>query len=625
VGDEGLFENKYRIGELLGRGGMGVVHAAVNVFSEADVAIKRIPREVVERHALHERMRRESKVLALVIHPNIVRLLDCGATQDGDLYIVMERVDGDPLRALMRRAAKKKETLELSRVLLAVIQIADAMDLAHRKGIYHRDLKPENIMICEGGHAKVLDFGLAKTPSTGPTTAPSPTNPTSVIGTPKYMAPEQVRGLPVDGRTDIFGLGVVLYEAISGHTPFDSEEDEASTLTEIMGHQVFADPRPLRELVPGCPDDVWNAVLRCLAKRPQDRFSSMSELARVLRRCEANEATRKAVKGVSAQRREDGFSGREVRVTEPMPESFQPGDMMPFAPSSFLRTAQSLRGMRVTEPMPAPTQPRRPISDPGPPAAQLLGKGHTLQLPRGSFMATAVAEPVASLGALVPEAQLASKDAQENPRDGGDGSTRSGPGFAFEPTWPDNTTKIASPLAVEASTKAPTQNAPTPTAKAHARKTSPMKTPSLWVALPGGFALATFSLVATMIARTPHQGAERPIDPTPAVEVQPSATPSAPEPVAWASTPEPGPSAPASAPLASAPVPAVIAAVTSAPAATHAPPASTSTVAPRPAQRRSPPVAPVAPAAQPQNPVVLFQLPSEKVPASQRRASGVTK
>src|SRR5512132_239444 len=137
----------------------------------------RIPKVIAERHSLGERLRRESKVLALLIHPNIVRLFDCGATQDGDIYIVMERVDGAPLRALMRRAAKSRETLDLSLVLHAIVQVAEAMDLAHRKGIYHRDLKPENIIVSEGGHAKVLDFGLAKTPSTGQATAPSPTNP----------------------------------------------------------------------------------------------------------------------------------------------------------------------------------------------------------------------------------------------------------------------------------------------------------------------------------------------------------------------------------------------------------------------------------------------------------------
>lgn len=565
--DEALFENKYRIGELLGEGGMGVVHAAINIFSDADVAIKRIPKAIAERHALGQRLRRESKVLALVIHPNIVRLLDCGVTQDGDLYIVMERVDGDPLRALMRRAAKCNETLDMALVLHAMVQIADAMDLAHRKGIYHRDLKPENIMVCEGGHAKVLDFGLAKTPSTGPLTAPNPTNPANVVGTPKYMAPEQVRGLAVDGRTDIYALGVVVYEAICGHTPFASEEDEGSTLTEIMGHHVFAEPRPLRELVPGCPTEVWNVVLCCLAKKPEDRFSSMSELARALRRCEENEATRKAA---SVERRQRRAAPREARVTEPMPESFHPVNVLPFAAPSFARSPEALRELRVTEPMPAPVL--RPLPAREPPASEGRGKGYTVRLRPLSANAT-----------------------QEIPRDGGDIATRSGAGFVYESTWPEARRRRAAPPAAVAAPR----HTRIPGAAAPSRKIVRRGAPPFWLALPGGFALATFGLVATMIARSPRYTVEPPAGPVPAVEVQPGSSPPAPEPVAWPSGPLPVAIAAGAAPLAPRPAPAA-----------------------RAVQRATPPAAPIG-----RHPelVPLFSTPLEKAPAPRRRTSGVMK
>jgi serine/threonine-protein kinase len=623
VGDDELFEGKYRIGELLGQGGMGVVHAAVNVFSDADVAIKRIPREVVETHALRERLRRESKVLALVIHPNIVRLLDCGATKDGDLYIVMERVDGDPLRALLRRAAKKNGTLDLSLVLLMTAQIAEAMALAHRKGIYHRDLKPENIMICEGGHVKVLDFGLAKAPSTGPAPAPSPTNPANVIGTPKYMAPEQVRGLPVDGRTDIYALGVVLYEAISGHTPFDSEEDEGSTLTEIMGHHVFAEPRPLRELVLGCPDAVWNLVLRCLAKKPEDRFASMSDLVRALRRC--NDEMRKAARRVPVERRADDFAAREVRVTEPMPESFQAGDVLPFARPSVSRSPRALREMRVTEPMPAPVQPRRTPPSREDPARALLGKGHTLQLPRGPISAVCNEEPDAKLDAVPSTSLRSPEDDQESGRDGGEGAARSGPGFAFEPTWPEAQVRIEHATAVEARPLKPTPTAlphvaPIPTVPTAIEKTPRMKTllPN-WVALPAGLVLASFALVATMIVRSPRYAAASPMAAAPSVEPQPSASMSAAEPAplvpdlaASVSAPEPVAWASASA---SAPEPIAVVA-TAAPAPSARPPSKNP---PRPAQHPAPPAAP-----KPKF-VPLFGLPSEKTSATPRSTSGVMK
>jgi len=609
--DAELFENKYRIGELLGEGGMGVVHAAVNVFSDADVAIKRIPKVIAERHSLGERLRRESKVLALLIHPNIVRLFDCGATQEGDIYIVMERVDGAPLRALMRRAARSRVTLDLSLVLHAIVQIAEAMDLAHRKGIYHRDLKPENIMVSEGGHAKVLDFGLAKTPSTGQATAQSPTNPANVVGTPKYMAPEQVRAHAVDGRADIYALGVVVYEAISGHTPYDGEEDEASTLTEILGHHVFADPRPLREHVPGCPDEVWNVVLMCLAKKPEDRFASMADLVRALRRCEENEAARKAAPKVASPQRADEWVPREARVTEPMPASFQPGAFLPFGQAPFSRSVTALREMRVTEPMPPPT-----LRSPSPPALpfraplapEQRGKGHTLSLPKGPLVSAS-------------SAPLAPGDTQEIPRDR---ATRSGAGFAFDPTWPEAVAppsaaaRIKSEIEIESESEpAPAASAPSPRPPlkppAPVRKAEARKSPPYFVAPFGGLVFAAFGLVAIMIVRSPHRGvAARPIESAPSAPLQPSPSPPPPEPAASA------PSAPSALPTATAAV--AVAAATAAPLAAR--PASTSTNKPRPAPR-------VAPASAPSKSlpsrVPMFELPTEKSSGTQRRISGAKK
>jgi serine/threonine protein kinase len=648
VGDEELFENKYRIGELLGEGGMGVVHAAVHVFSGAEVAIKRIPKVLAERSALGERLMRESKVLALLIQANIVRLLDCGATKDGDIYLIMERVDGDPLRALIQRVVKKNRTLDLSLALHVVAQAAEAMEFAHHKGVFHRDLKPENIMVSKSGHAKVLDFGLAKTPDSGAASGFSPTNPANVLGTPGYMAPEQVRGKPVDGRADIYALGVVLYEAISGRRPYDSQEDEASTVTEIMGHHVFADARPLRELVPDCPERVWRVVLKCLAKAPEDRFPRMADLARELRVCEEvaaslREAARKQPPVPSSPRSEER---RQARVTEPMPESFQPGDGLPFLPTSFLRSASGMREVRETEPMPATLASQHILPFRAPPAPERFGKGHTLQLPAlrevpagasaamtsGARAPTGSAPILASVGvsfiaasnSSTPTAEPAPRETQEVPHDAGENGCRSGPGFAFEPTWPEAVAPVDSPPPIEASK-------PKASASVAPKKSSPMRTPPYFLAPFGGLVLAAFGLVAVMIMRSPHRAsaAAPPIQPPPAVEPTASATAtsavaSAVEPPA--SEPPPPPMVPTAAPE---PAPVRVASIASVSAgapklpgskANDPPRAPAPKPAPRPAQQIASTVASPAPTFVP-----LFQLPAGSTSSAPRSNSGVKK
>jgi serine/threonine-protein kinase len=650
VGDEELFENKYRIGDLLGEGGMGVVHSAVHVFSGAEVAIKRIPKVIAERSALGDRLMRESKVLALLIQANIVRLLDCGATKDGDIYLIMERVDGDPLRALIQRAAKKNRTLDLGLALHVIAQAAEAMEFAHHKGVFHRDLKPENIMVSKSGHAKVLDFGLAKTPDSGAASGLSPTNPANVLGTPGYMAPEQVRGKPFDGRADIYALGVVLYEAISGRRPYDSQEDESSTVTEIMGHHVFADARPLRELVPECPERVWRVVLKCLAKAPEDRFARMADLARELRVCEEVAASLReaARKDAAVQTPRPSAARREARVTEPMPESFQPGDALPFLTTSFLRSASAPRELRETEPMPASVAARPLLPFRAPPIPERFGKGHTLQLPVLREVSAGPSVPAASRSRALtasgpsftvegasflasseggaPAAELASHDMQEAPNERGENESRSGPGFAFEPTWPDATAPIASPPPVEASR-------PTPPASAPPTKASTMKTPPYFLAPFGGLVLAAFGLVAVMIVRSPRSAAAaRPIE-QPASVVEPLPSASATVAPAAASAPEAAPFELPPAPVVSAqaaePAPLEVAVIGWATSVAPALPTSKSTDPPsapvaKPARRPAPRVASTAPPAAPTF-VPLFQLPAGSASGAPRTNSGVKK
>ena len=269
----------YKIISKLGQGGQGEVYLAEDSRLDRKVALKILPQHLSERAELRERFEREARAVSSLNHPHICTLYDIGE-QDGIHYLVMEHLVGETLEARLA-----KGPLPLEQTLEYAIQIADALDKAHRQGVVHRDLKPSNIMLVKSG-AKLLDFGLAKlqaadTPtnlSALPTEQANLTAEGTILGTLQYMAPEQLEGKEADSRTDIFAFGAVVYEMATGKKAFEGKS-QASLIAAIMGQ----DPRPMAELQPMTPQLLDWVVKRCLAKEPDERVQTAADLMAELR------------------------------------------------------------------------------------------------------------------------------------------------------------------------------------------------------------------------------------------------------------------------------------------------------------------------------------------------------
>jgi eukaryotic-like serine/threonine-protein kinase len=264
----------YEITEPLGSGGMGEVYRARDTRLERTVAIKILPRELSNDPVRKQRFEREAKTISSLNHPNICVLHDVGS-QDGIDYLVMECIEGETLAKRL-----EKGSLQLDQVLKLGAQIADALDRAHRSGVVHRDLKPGNMMLTPNG-AKLLDFGLAKpavalasaATLTAVQTAPV-TDEGTIVGTFQYMSPEQVEGKELDGRSDIFSLGAVLYEMLTGQRAFQGQS-QLSLASAILEK----DPAPIRTIKPMTPPALEHAIRRCLAKDPEERWQTARDLA----------------------------------------------------------------------------------------------------------------------------------------------------------------------------------------------------------------------------------------------------------------------------------------------------------------------------------------------------------
>jgi len=268
----------YEVQELIGAGGMGEVYRARDTALGRDVALKTLPRALATDPDRVARLRQEARTLASLSHPHIATLY--GYETDGaTTVLVMELVAGETLEARLRRGA-----LPLDQALEIAGQIAGALDRAHRHGVVHRDLKPANVMLTRDG-VKVLDFGLAKpyAPSAVDSEAPTLTSPVTqpglLVGTLPYMAPEQLRGQKADARTDVFALGAVLYEMVTGRRPF-----QGASHADLMAAVLAGKPPPLRRLAPDAPPSLEWLVERCLAVDPDERWQSAHDVGLELRR-----------------------------------------------------------------------------------------------------------------------------------------------------------------------------------------------------------------------------------------------------------------------------------------------------------------------------------------------------
>lgn len=278
-----VLADRYRLDELLGEGGMGKVYAAEHVLMRKRVAVKVLHRELCDVPELVARFEREAMATANIEHPNIAAATDCGKLPDGSLFLVLELVQGKSLRDAISAGA-----MPVPRALHIARQIASALAAAHALRIVHRDLKPENVMLVAEGEdpdfVKLLDFGVAKVPSHGTSMRPpamgAPLTKLGVVfGTPEYMAPEQALGQSVDHRADLYALGVIFYELLSGVRPFTAQSEAG-----ILGQQLAKLPPPFSERAPGVqiPPAVEAVVQKLLAKEAGSRFQSADELVLAL-------------------------------------------------------------------------------------------------------------------------------------------------------------------------------------------------------------------------------------------------------------------------------------------------------------------------------------------------------
>ncbi len=264
-----LLAGRYEIKEVIGAGGMGVVYRARDRELDEQIAIKTLKPEAMEADtSVLERFKQEIRLARRITHRNVVRTHDLGES-NGSYFITMEYVEGRTLKDIVRRVGK----LPVKAVITVGRQLCRALEVAHEQGVIHRDIKPQNLVVDRGGFVKVMDFGIARLAGARPAAGKQLTATGSAIGTPDYMAPEQLLGQEVDARCDIYAAGAVLYECVSGRVVFD-----APSLPALIACHLETSPEDPRTLNPEVSDELARVILRALAKKPADRWQSAKEL-----------------------------------------------------------------------------------------------------------------------------------------------------------------------------------------------------------------------------------------------------------------------------------------------------------------------------------------------------------
>jgi eukaryotic-like serine/threonine-protein kinase len=272
-----IIGDRYKLLSVLGEGGMGMVFLAEDRRAGGRVALKVLKREAADDEVVLARFEREAVTLKALAHEHIVEVLGYGKSPEGEVCLVLEHVEGETLRSVMKRA----KPLPVASVLDIARQISLGLSRAHGLGVVHRDLKPENVMVttAEGRtRLKILDFGMARLLTGGPSTPL--TRKGAVFGTPEYMPPEQAMGQPVDQRADQYAFGVMLFEMLAGGRPFS-----AKSPLEMLQKHIREAPPKLRAAAPGTPVSVEAAVERMMAKTPADRFPDVASAAAALAAC----------------------------------------------------------------------------------------------------------------------------------------------------------------------------------------------------------------------------------------------------------------------------------------------------------------------------------------------------
>ncbi|NYV75161.1 protein kinase [Streptomyces sp. UH6] len=266
---QSLAGGRYQLRDLLGQGGMASVHLAYDTVLDRQVAIKTLHTELGREQAFRERFRREAQAVAKLAHTNIVSVFDTGEDVLGELttpYIVMEYVEGRPLGSVLQADIDRQGAMPADRALKITADVLAALEISHEEGLVHRDIKPGNVMVTKRGVVKVMDFGIARAMQSGVT---SMTQTGMVVGTPQYLSPEQALGRGVDARSDLYSVGIMLFQLVTGRLPFDADSPLAIAYAHVQEEPVA--PSSINRSLPPAVDAL---VARALRKNPNERFPS---------------------------------------------------------------------------------------------------------------------------------------------------------------------------------------------------------------------------------------------------------------------------------------------------------------------------------------------------------------